>query len=247
MKSGKLYAAVLATMMLTSAIAGVTGCGSQDNASAKSNTEVSSNAETDNTTETEETSEQTEAGATYKIPTSDVTVWQGYEPEQYEAEDVSTKEIAYQFVTYYSNEKNISIMVNLYEDGFARMTQYSEGRQGVIDFYYYGYWTSMDDDYIYLNFSCYSWAGEDDPDNGMANGDICTVDYAYELRETDGVFAFSLNACLGFADGGVYVRSADVTSDGSVQYQTEEEFVKYADDFWANFAGTETEAGTEEN
>lgn len=173
----------------------------------------------------------------YKVPTTEASVWQGYSAEELADEDVSGKNIAYQFVESHTDNRNISVMVNLYEDGFARISQYSEGGQGVMSYYYYGYWTSVNDEYIYMGYSAYSYEGQDVPAQNVYHGDIATVDYSYELTLNDGAFAFSLNACLGFGNGGVYVRSVDMAGDGSVQYTNEADFIAYADDYWTNYSG----------
>lgn len=149
--------------------------------------------------------------AEYKTPTTDYEVWQEYTPEQSMQEDVSGKAIAYQFTAVSDPEtskKNVSLKIDLYEDGFARMAQSTEG-DGVT-YYYYGYWTNMDDEEIFLAFTSYSYEGAT-IENMITHGDIRTVDYTYDLTEEDGTFTFGLNFCLGFADGGQYVRSTTAT------------------------------------
>ena len=60
---------------------------------------------------------------------------------------------------------------------------------------------------------------------------------------------FTINVCLGFANGGQFVRSVDVKSDGMVVYETEEEFVKFAEErakVLVEEAAEQTETDTEE-
>ena len=124
------------------------------------------------------------ARAEYKTPTTDYEVWQEYTPEQSMQEDVSGKAIAYQFTAVSDPEtskKNVSLKIDLYEDGFARMAQSTEG-DGVT-YYYYGYWTNMDDEEIFLAFTSYSYEGAT-IENMITNGDIRTVDvHIRRLRE----------------------------------------------------------------
>jgi|GEM_PF-1266941 len=169
--------------------------------------------------------------AEYKTPTVDYEVWQEYAPEQYAQEDVSTKTVAYQFagVSDETSKQNVSVKIDLYEDGFARMAQ-SIDADGV-RFYYYGYWTNMDDEEIFLAFTCYSYEGAT-VEGTVTHGDVRTVDYTYDLVEEDGAFTFGLNFCLGFADGGQYVRSTTVTDDGAVAFENEEAWLADAAAFW---------------
>ncbi len=41
-----------------------------------------------------------------------------------------------------------------------------------------------------------------------------------------------MNFCLGFADGGQYVRSMTVTDDGAVAFETEEAWLADAAAYW---------------
>lgn len=170
--------------------------------------------------------------AEYKSPTTDYEVWQEYTPEQSMQEDVSGKAIAYQFTAVSDPEtskKNVSLKIDLYEDGFARMAQSTEG-DGVT-YYYYGYWTNMDDEEIFLAFTSYSYEGAT-IENMITHGDIRTVDYTYDLTEEDGAFTFGLNFCLGFADGGQYVRSTTATGGSTPAFETEEAWLADAAAYW---------------
>ena len=69
-------------------------------------------------------------------------------------------------------------------------------------------------------------------ENMITHGYILTVGYAYDLIEEDGTFTFGLNFCLGFADGGQYVRSTTVSGDGAVAFETEEAWLEEAAAFW---------------
>lgn len=147
-------------------------------------------------------------------------------------EDVSGKAIAYQFTAVSDPEtskKNVSLKIDLYEDGFARMAQSTEG-DGVT-YYYYGYWTNMDDEEIFLAFTSYSYEGAT-IENMITHGDIRTVDYTYDLTEEDGAFTFGLNFCLGFADGGQYVRSTTATGGSTPAFETEEAWLSDAAAYW---------------
>lgn len=170
--------------------------------------------------------------AEYKTPTTDYEVWQEYTPEQSMQEDVSGKAIAYQFTAVSDPEtskKNVSLKIDLYEDGFARMAQSTEG-DGVT-YYYYGYWTNMDDEEIFLAFTSYSYEGAT-IENMITHGDIRTVDYTYDLTEEDGAFTFGLNFCLGFAAGGQYVRSTTATGGSTPAFETEEAWLADAAAYW---------------
>ena len=170
--------------------------------------------------------------AEYKTPTTDYEVWQEYTAEQYVQEDVSEKTVAYQFtgVSDETSKQNVSVKIDLYEDGFARMSQSIDGNG--VRFYYYGYWTNMDNEEIFLAFTCYSYEGET-VEGTVTHGDVCTVDYTYDLVEEENAFTFGLNFCLGFADGGQYVRSMTVTADGKVAFETEEAWLADASAYWS--------------
>ena len=177
---------------------------------------------------------ETEPAAKYKVPTKDVGVWQEMSLEAMQQENVDSKPVAYQFVGYHAQEgKNTSVLMNLYEDGSARIFQYTDGGEGTLTYIYYGYWTSMDDAYLYTAYMGYSYEGPDRESMGIHHGDLCTLDYSYELSEQDGLYSFSINACLGFKDGGQYVRSAEVIGDGSVQHATIAAWTAAADAYWA--------------
>lgn len=169
--------------------------------------------------------------AEYKTPTTDYEVWQEYTPEQYVQEDVSGKTVAYQFtgISDETSKQNVSVKIDLYEDGFARMSQSIDGNG--VRFYYYGYWTNMDNEEIFLAFTCYSYEGAT-VEGTVTHGDVCTVDYSYDLVEEENAFTFGLNFCLGFADGGQYVRSMTVTDDGAVAFETEEAWLADATAYW---------------
>lgn len=109
------------------------------------------------------------------------------------------------------------------------MAQSTEG-DGVT-YYYYGYWTNMDDEEIFLAFTSYSYEGAT-IENMVTHGDIRTVDYTYDLTEEDGAFTFGLNFCLGFADGGQYVRSTTATGGSTPAFETEEAWLADAAAYW---------------
>lgn len=170
--------------------------------------------------------------AEYKNPTVDYETWQEYTPEQYVAEDLSEKAIAYQFTGVSNPEtskKDVSVKIDLYEDGFVRMTQSDEGKS--VSFYYYGYWTNLDDEEIFLAFTCYSYQGPT-VEGRAENGAIAALDYTYDLTEEDGAFTFGLNFCLGFADGGQYVRSLDAAGSDEIAFETEEDWMADAAAYW---------------
>ncbi len=170
--------------------------------------------------------------ADYKTPTTDYEIWQEYTAEQYVQEDVSAKTVAYQFtgISDETSKQNVSVKIDLYEDGFARMAQSIDGNG--IRFYYYGYWTNMDNEEIFLAFTCYSYEGET-VEGTVTHGDVRTVDYTYDLTEEENAFTFGLNFCLGFADGGQYVRSMTVTGDGAAAFETEEAWLADAAAYWS--------------
>ena len=66
----------------------------------------------------------------------------------------------------------------------------------------------------------------------ITHGDIRTVDYTYDLTEEDGTFTFGLNFCLGFADGGQYVRSTTATGGSTPAFETEEAWLSDAAAYW---------------
>lgn len=170
--------------------------------------------------------------AEYKTPTVDYETWQEYTPEQFAAEEVSEKAVAYQFTGVGAEaniNRNVSVKMDLYEDGFARLTQSVEGNG--VNFYYYGYWTNLDDEEIYVAFTCYSYEGAT-VEGAVTHGETRTVDYSYDLVEEEGAFTFGLNICLGFADGGQYVRSIDISGDGAVAFETEEAWLTDAVAYW---------------
>lgn len=170
--------------------------------------------------------------AEYKTPTVEYDVWQEHSPEQYVQEDVSEKVIAYQFtgVSDETSKKNVSVKIDLYEDGFARMAQTVEGNG--VQFYYYGYWANMDDEAIFLAFTCYSYEA-DTIEGVVTHGDFRTLDYSYDLVEEENAFTFGLNFCLGFADGGQYVRSMIANGGSEVAFETEEAWLADAVAYWS--------------
>lgn len=163
---------------------------------------------------------------TYKTPTKAATYWQEKTVEEFTTENVSGKNVGYQFVGSADVNRKISIMINLYDDGYVRALQCLD--DGSKNYYYGGYWTNIEDDHIFVGISAY-WFAEN-----IAEGysTYCTLDYSYELSVDDGLFDFSFNACLGYANGGQYVRSVSFKGNGYETYSTEAAFVSYCIDYW---------------
>ncbi len=195
--------------------------------------------------------------AKLEAPSKDAAYWQAYTVEQSASEDVSDKTIQYQFYAEKICEPaygmGVVSIINLYSDGYCRMTQYST-RGGTI-FYYNGYWTLMDEETLYFGFSNYAMKADESIKDAAAENnytigeDVCTVDYSYNVMPSGGQADFTINVCLGFANGGQFVRSVDVKSDGMVVYETEEEFVKFAEErakVLVEEAAEQTETETEE-
>mgnify|MGYP000845880433 CR=1 FL=1 len=64
---------------------------------------------------------------------------------------------------------------------------------------------------------------------------ICFIDIGrlwHDLTEEDGAFTFGLNFCLGFADGGQYVRSTTATGGSTPAFETEEAWLADAAAYW---------------
>lgn len=158
----------------------------------------------------------------YKTPTQESAHWQGLSAAELADEDISGKAVAYQFAGHMDGDRAVDLLINLYEDGFVRIFQVSNS---ALTYDYNGYWRNKDDESLYFGVSNYAYRGEDNPAYNVAYGDTATVDYSYDLSEQDGVFSFGCNFCLGFADGGQFVRSTMVEGDGSVQYATVDEFL----------------------
>ena len=157
--------------------------------------------------------------ATYLTPTRDYTEWQEYSEEELAAEDVSDKEIAYQFSQedVDLSDRNYDVLVNLYEDGYAQIRQYY--LDGSYVMVYFGYWANMDDEYIYFGITCHACS------YSSYQGIVYGISYSYSLTITDGTFdTFGLNVAMGFGEGGVYVRSFDMSGDGSVVYASASDF-----------------------
>ena len=153
--------------------------------------------------------------ANYKSPTQPETVWQAYTPEQYVAEDISGKAIAYQLtgegIVSADADYTFHAMLNLYEDGLSILSVY--GRERRSD--YYGYWTNEDDDHLWFNVTCYTMSGV---------AGVCTIDYSYDL--TNHFDEITINVALGFADGGQFVRDMPLGGgDGTVQYASADEYL----------------------
>ena len=157
--------------------------------------------------------------ATYLTPTRDYTEWQEYTSEELVAEDISEKEIAYQFSAedIELSEREYDVLVNLYADGYAQIRQYYlTGGYYVV---YYGYWANMNDEYLYFGISCHTNS------YSTYEGVIYGISYSYTLTiGDDGFETFGLNLALGFAEGGQFVRSYDMSGDGTVVYATVGEF-----------------------
>lgn len=229
MKMKKLLAIALAALMLVSVL---TACGN----SASKPSDAPNTASTQPDDNKSEAPEQTpEAPETkYAVPTTEASVWQGKSIEDLQDEDISGKTLVYQFSGYCTDGRNSAILMDLFDDGFARTYQYSEGGEGAVAYIYYGYWTSVDDEYIFNAYSCYSYEGPSSEEAGVFTGDLATVDYSYQLENQDGQFAFGASICLGFANGGQYVRSVDVAGDGSVQYNDLASWTAAADSYFAS-------------
>ncbi len=164
------------------------------------------------------------AGQTYKTPTVDESVWQGYDGAAYLAEDEGSKPIAYQLTGHTEIDTGettaFDSLLNLYEDGESVLTVY--GMNNV--YTYFGYWTN-EEDHLWFCVAHYGMA---------AQPGTCTIDYSYELtRMFDDV---SVNIALGFANGGQYVRETPIGGSGEVMYTS----VK---DFLLEKGWTETDAG----
>lgn len=184
------------------------------------------------------------AASQYKTPTEDPSHWQSYTPEQYAQEDVSGKNAAYQFTaSIVDNGRETNLLINLYEDGFVRIFQYS-GAQ--LTYEYNGYWRNRDDEGLYFGVSNYVYQGESNPSYGVEPGDIATVDYSYDLTAQDGMFSFGCNFCLGFADGGQFVRSMMVEGDGAPAYAAAEDYAAELSAASGEASASEEESSGEE-
>lgn len=170
----------------------------------------------------------------YKTPTRNFAEWQEYTKEQYVAEDVSSKTVVYQFSAEdvaLREGRYYDILINLYADGFAKISQYCCADGYVIE--YYGYWTNMDDS-IYFGVSCHT--------NTRMPNKTYGISYSYNLTWQDGAFAdFGLSLALGFAEGGQFVRSYTMSGDGTVVYEAEEKFEERIGFKQADFGGGEDE------
>ena len=169
------------------------------------NTSDSSKAETPSVS-----SEDSKTG--FLTPTKDVSTWQAYSNEQLAKEDPSTKKVVYQFTSEsltLTKGHNYDIIVNLYDDGYFLIGQYGQGSG--IYFHYLGYWANQEDS-LYCGVSCY--VSNYYPDQ------IAGISYSYNLTKTGSNFdTFSLNLALGFREGGLYVRSTDISGNGKVVYE----------------------------
>ena len=156
---------------------------------------------------------------TYLTPTRDYTEWQEYTSEELVAEDISEKEIAYQFSEedVILSERNYDVLVNFFTDGFVQIRQYY--LTGGYYTTYYGYWANMDDEYIYMGISCHTCS------HSSYTGVVYGISYSYTLTIGDeGFETFGINLTLGFAEGGQYIRSYDMSGTGEVIYATVEDF-----------------------
>lgn len=174
----------------------------------------------------------------YQTPTIDYDVWQEYTAEQQLAENVSEKTVVYQFAGFGDHELGIYVLVNLYDDGFAtavELTAANGDYMGGFGYIYYGYWANLEDE-IYIGFTNYAMysanadAEKTDDENADAeeasSSKTRTVDYSYDLVREDGLFTFGFNACLGFNDGGQFVRNVDMLGDGVPAYGTIQDFIE---------------------
>lgn len=182
------------------------------------------------------------AESMYKTPTQDAAYWRERSAAELAAEDVSGKAIAYQFTGHADVNRVVDLLVNLYEDGFARIFQVSNG---TLNYCYNGYWRNKDDESIYFGVTNYAYQGEDRPDYNLKHGDVAIVDYSYDLVKENGMFSFGCNFCLGFAEGGQFVRSAVIEGDGTVKFTTEDAFLTEVGAAAASAPVEETEAASE--
>lgn len=170
-------------------------------------------------------------GPLYKTPTQDADYWGTMSETKGDLmkEDVSEKEIAYQFSTIYNHVSNTAdprayyLLINLYEDGYIRAYQYYD--DGIL-FEYGGYWLNEEE------LGNGIWMGV--LEYGMDMGgtvNVYTYDWSNNILLENGTFTFSFSISLGNADGGLYVRQAEFSEmDGKVAYATVQDWFGYLTD-----------------
>lgn len=210
MKVKKWMAFTLSGVMLLGLL---TACGSNDTKPSQAPSTTPSEAPSEPASEPPQ-----EGGLSYTSPTEDMSKWQGYSMEQFTDESVEGKTIAYQLNGVLKDDQgqDVPIVNNLYTDGFSRIIQY----RGGYAYYYYGYWTDMDGESITAMYPYYRIAGSDYP--AEEAGD------SYTLEIIDGEIYVAFTAYL--APNKYAPRSAELMCDGSVTYQTEDDFLAYAQD-----------------
>lgn len=170
------------------------------------------------------------SGPLYQTPTQDADYWGAMSETKGELmkEDVSGKEIAYQFSTIYQHVSNTEdprdyyLLINLYTDGYIRIYQYFD--DGFL-FEYGGYWVNEGEDMgIWMGVLEYGMEF-----NGAVN--VYTYDWSTNIVLDNGTFTFSFSISLGNADGGLYVRQAEFSEmDGKVAYATVQDWFGYLTD-----------------
>lgn len=160
----------------------------------------------------------------YATPSQDYTYWAGKALTKGELlkEDVTDKEITYQFSSTYTQEGygTYYMLINMYADGYVRVYQY----RGYL-FEYAGYWVNDGAD---LGL----WVGVCEYGMGI-NGLLSIYTYNYSnslLYSDDATFTFTYSISLGGADGGIYVRAVEFNNQtGEVEYATSQDWVVYVE------------------
>ena len=166
----------------------------------------------------------------YKTPAKNEDYWLNVSDNKGDImkENVSEKEISYQFSTIYEHVSNTQptrtyyLLINLYGDGYLRAYQYYP--EGTL-FEYGGYWRN-DGTYLTARALEYGLAY-----NGTSN--VYTYGQNIELSMSNGTFTFAFSISLGNADGGLYLRQASFTNQsGAITYATTQA--------WLDYVGEET-------
>ncbi len=108
---------------------------------------------------------------TYVAATQAADHWTNYTFEQYEAEDVSAKTVAYQFsdgVLDFAGQITYYFMLNLYSDGYAKMIQYADLGQLESLIWYYGNWEYDSEDKLIGISLRFSASGEEHHEDGFS-------------------------------------------------------------------------------
>ncbi len=163
-------------------------------------------------------SQQT-ADATFKTPSVDYLVWQDKSYTEYCAEDVSNKEVWYQFIKMNAelSGRLYDVMINLYDDGLVTIRQYYHP-DGTEPYWttYWGYWANLTEN-LYFGTVCHAM--------NTSGSVVYGISYSYNLTVSDGTFTpFAVSLAMGFAEGGQYVRSVEFSGTGSVEYPTYKSF-----------------------